>query len=172
MLFYTGIFVAILIVALHAHFFHTAIANKNTSAHTSDEQMAATDSSRRNQKERTGFKINNDLPIPSVQEDGSVSSNLGKKHPANPVDCHDLKTARPIFEEWLLSMNESYKARRRAESGHLTLEMVSKPFTRKADPWVKDGETALKLCKTQECLILNAEPTYSELTHTEFNTAA
>jgi hypothetical protein len=137
MLFYTSIFVAILIAALHARFFHTAIANKNRSAHTSNKRIAITDRSKRYQKERTGFKINNDLPIPSVQEGGLMSSNLGKKHPANPVVCHKLKSARLIYEETLLSMNESYKAKRRAESGPLTLEMVSKPFRRKVAPWAK-----------------------------------
>jgi hypothetical protein len=160
-----------LIAALYARFFYTAIANKNRSVHTSNKRTAITDSSLRHQKERTGFKINNALPIPSVQEGGLVSSNLGKKHPANPVVCHKLKTARPIHEESLLSMNESYEARRRAESEPPTLEMVSKPFRRKVAPWAKDNKTAIRPWETQECPIPIAEPTYSELTRTGSNNA-
>jgi hypothetical protein len=171
MLFYMSIFVVILIAALHTRFFYTAIANKNRSVHTSNKRIAITDSSRKYQKERTGFKINNDLPIPSVEEGGLVSLNLGKKHPADPVVCHKLKTARLIYEESLLSMNESYKARCRAESGPPTLEMVSKPFRRKVVPWAKDNKTAIRPWKTQKCLIPIAEPTYSELTHTGSNNA-
>lgn len=158
MLFYISIFVAILIAALHVRFFYTAIANKKRSVHSSNKRIAMTDSSRTYQKERTGF---NDSPIPSVQEGGLVSS-----HPANPVVCHELKTARLIYEETLLSMNESYKAKRRAESESLTLEMVSKPFRRKVAPWAKDNKTAIRPWRAQECLIRTAEPTFSELTHT------
>ena len=75
--------------------------------------------------------INNDLPLLSVQEGGLVSSNLA---PAEPVGCHDQNTARLIREKKLLAMYESYKARRREESEPRTLEMVSKPFRRDADP--------------------------------------
>ena len=134
MLFYISIFVAILIAALQARFIFTAIANKNTSLHPFSEQIALTDSSRKYQKEQTGFKVDNDLPIPSVQEDGLVSSNLRKKHAAKPVVCHNQETAQLNDEERLLSMYESYKARRRAESEPLTLDMVCKPFRRKVAP--------------------------------------
>ncbi len=134
MLFYTSIFAVSLIAALYSRFFYTAITNKDSSVHTSNKRIAITDSSRRYQKERTGLKINNGLPIPSVQEGGLVSSSLGKKHPAKPVVSHDQDTARLIREKWLLSMYESCKARRRAEPEPLTLEMVSKPFRRKVAP--------------------------------------
>ena len=130
MLFNTNIFDASLITALHKRFFCTKITDENGSVHASNKQIAITDSSRRDQKERTGIKMNNDLPVTSVPEDGLVSSNLGKKHPAKTVGCHNQNTARLIREEKLLAMYESYKARCRVESEPRTLEMVSKPFRR------------------------------------------
>jgi hypothetical protein len=171
MLFYISLFAAILSAALCSHFFYTAVANKIRSIHTSNKRIAITDSSRRYQKERVDFKTNYALPIPSVKEGGLVSSNLGKKHPSNPVVCHKLKTARLIYEESHLSMNESLKARRRAESESLTLEMVSKPFRRKVAPWAKDNKTAIRPWNAQECPIPVAEPTYSELIQTGSNNA-
>ena len=144
MLFYTSIFVAGLITALHERFFCTTIMNNNRSVHTSNKRIAITDSSRRNQKERTGLKINNDLPIPSVPEGGLVSSNLGNKHPAKPVVCHNQNAARLIREKKLSSMYESYKARRSEEQEPRTLEMVSKPYKRKVAPWAKDNKTAIR----------------------------
>ena len=164
MLFYISMFVAILIAALQARFIFTAITNKNRPVHISDERIVITDSSRTDQKERTGSKANNDLPIPSVPEDGLVSSNLLEKDSAKPEVCHDQDTARLIYEEKLLSLYESYQARRRADSEPLTLEMVSKPFRRKVAPWAKDNRDATRSWKTQECPIPVAEPTYSELT--------
>ena len=68
-------------------------------------------------------------------------------------------------------MYESYRARRRAESEPLTLEMVSKPFSRKVAPWAKDNKIAIRAWKAEECPILIAEPTYSELTRTGSNNA-
>jgi len=167
MLLYIGIFVAILIATPCARFFYTAISNKTRSVHPSDRRKAITDNSEKLQKEETGFKTNSNFRVLSVQEGGSKSLSPGKKRSANPVACHKLKSARAIHEEKLLSMNKSYKARRRAESGPLSLEMVSKPFTRKVAPWAKDYKIAVRSWKVQNCPIPIAEPTYSELIRTK-----
>ena len=144
MLFYKSKFGASLITAIHERFFCKTFTNKNKSVNTSNKRIAITDSSRKCQKERTGLKINNDLPIPSVPEGGLVSSNLGKKHPAKPEVCHNQNSARLIREKKLLAMYESYKARRRVEPEPRTLEMVSKPFSRKVAPWAKDNKIAVR----------------------------
>lgn len=163
MLVYISVFIAILIAALHVRFFYTAIVNKDILGRHSNKPIATTDGSGKDQEEWTGFKSDSDLLVPSVHEDGLVSPNLGEKHPANPVVSHNLKSARLIYEKGLLTMNKSYKARRRAESRPLTLEMESKPFTRKVAPWAKDNRNAIRPWKAQECQVKIAEPTYSEL---------
>ena len=144
MLYYTSMFVASLIAALYTRFFYKAITNINRSVHTSNKRVAITDNSRRYQKERTGFKTCNGTPILSVQEGGAVSSNLGKTRPAKPVVCHNQNTAWLIREKMLSSMNVSYKVRRRVQPEPPTLEMVSKPFSRKVAPWAKDNKTAIR----------------------------
>jgi len=144
MLFYTSIFVASLITALHERFFCITITNTDRSFHTSNKRIAITDSSKRDQKERPGLKDNSDLPVPSVLEGGLVSSNLGKTHSAKPVVCHDQESARLNREKKLLDMYESYKARRKEEQEPRTLEMVSKPFRREVAPWAKDDKIATR----------------------------
>jgi hypothetical protein len=144
MLFYISIVVASLIAILLARFSYKAMTNKNRSVHTSNKRVAITDSSRRYQKERTGFKTYNGIPTLSVQEGGMVYSNPGKTHPAKPVVRHNQNTASLIREKKLLSMNGSYKVRRSIEPEPLTLEMVSKPFRRKVAPRGKGNETAIR----------------------------
>ncbi len=148
MLIYTGIFVASFIAALLARFFYKAITNKNRSVHTSNKRVAITDGASRYQEERTGFMIYGGIPNQSVHEGGVVSSNPGKTHPAKPVVCHNQNTAWLIREKKLFSMNVSYKVRRRVQPEPPTLEMVSKPFSRKAAPWAKDNKTAIRPWET------------------------
>ena len=140
MLFYTSIFVVSLMTAFYARLLYTANSFIYRSVHTSNKRVAITDRSGKYQKERTDCKINNDLAILSVQEGGLVSSKLGKKPPAEPVACHDQNIARLIREIKLLAMYESYKTRCREESEPRTLEMVSKPFRRNADPCEKENK--------------------------------
>lgn len=134
MLFYTSIFVASLIAALLIRSFYKVITNKNRSVHTSNKRVAITDSFGRYQKERTGFKTCNGISVLSVQESRVVSSNLGRTHPAKPAVSHSQDTSWLIREKKLSSMNVSYKVRRRVQPQPPTLEMVSKPFSRKVAP--------------------------------------
>lgn len=169
MLLYTSLFVAILTATLCARFFFTAISNKDRPIRNSNKQRAKADSTGRYQKEETDFRFDNSFRVPSVPEGGYESTNVRKKHPVNPVVDHNLKSARDIYEERLLSMNKSYKARRRKESGHLKLELVCKPFTRKAAPWAKDNRTSARPYEAQDCPVPIAEPTYSELIQAKSN---
>ena len=140
MLFYTSIFVVCLIAAHLVGSFYKAITNKNRSVHTSNKRVAITDSSGRYQKERTGFKTCNGLSVLSAQGSGVVS----KTHPAKPAVCHSQDTSWLIREKKISSMNEFYKVRRRVQPEPPTLEVVSKPFSRNADPWEKDNKTAVR----------------------------
>lgn len=132
MLFYTCIFVGSLIAVLLACSFYRAIANINSSVHSSSKREAITGGARIYQKEMTAITIDNGIPNTSVQKVRVVPSNPGKTGTAKAVDCNDQNTAWLIREKRLLAMNESFKVRRRLEPQPLTLAMVSKPFRRKA----------------------------------------
>ena len=149
MLFYTSTFIASLVAAILTRFFYQSMTKKSRSVHISNKSIAITDSSRKNKKERTGFKANNGIPVPSVQQGGLVYSNMGKQQPAKPVVFRNQNSASLIREKRLLSMDGYYKVRREAEPEPLTLDMVSKPFRRKVAPWAKDKKIAIRPWETE-----------------------
>ncbi len=150
MFIYTGLFVASFISALLAHFLYKAITNKYRSIQISNRRIAITDGASRYKKEGTGFMTYGGLPNQSVQEGGVVSSIPRKTHLTKPVVCHNQNTARLVGEKRHLSMNGSYKVSRKETSERPTLEMVSKPFRRKVEPWAKDNKIAIRPWETQE----------------------
>jgi len=123
MLFYTIIFVASLIATLFANLSYKAISNKVRSVNTTYQRITITDSSRDYQRKMTE-------PTQPAQDDGVVFSPPGKMSPGEFVACRNQDTTWLVREQKLLSMYESYTARRSAESEPLTLEMISKPFRR------------------------------------------
>ena len=73
-----------------------------------------------------------------------VAMNLDKKSPAEPVVCRNRDASWLIREKKLLSMDRSYKVKRRVEPQALTLEMASKPFRKEVASWAHNDKLAVR----------------------------
>jgi len=144
MLTYTGIFLASLLVAFFVRNFYKVVMAKSRSAHQSTRRTIVSDSSTKYQKVRTGHKTCNGVPVPSLQESRMVAMNLDNKSPAAPVVCRNRDASWLIREKKLLSMDRSYKVKRRVEPQPLTLEMASKPFRKEVASWAHNDKLAVR----------------------------
>ena len=142
MLTYAGILLASLVAALLVRHLYTAVVAKSRSAHLSTRRVIVTDSSTRYKKARAGYKTCNGVTVPSIQQSRMIAMNLDKSSPAKPVVCRNPDTSWRVREKKLLSMDRSYKVRRRVEPQPLTLEMASKPFRREVASWAHNNKLA------------------------------
>ncbi len=144
MLTYTGIFLASLLAALLVRKLYRTVIAECRSAHLSGNRTTVTDSSAKYQKARAGYKTCNGIPVPSLQQSRMVAMNLDKSSPAKPVVCVNRDASWLIREKKVLSMDRSYKVRRRVEPQPLTLEMASKPFRREVASWAHNDKLAVR----------------------------
>jgi len=144
MLTYTGIFLASLLAALLVRKLYRTVIAECRSAHLSGNRTTVTDSSANYQKARAGYKTCNGIPVPSLQQSRMVAMNLDKSSPAKPVVCVNRDASWLIREKKVLSMDRSYKVKRRVEPQPLTLEMASKPFRREVASWAHNDKLAVR----------------------------
>lgn len=144
MLTYAGIFLASLIAALIVRHLYTVVVVKSRPAHLSTRRIKVTDTSSRYKKTRAGYKTCNGVTVPSTSQSRMVAMNLDKSSPAKPVVCQNPDASWLIREKKLLSMNRSYKVKRRVEPQPLTLEMASKPYRREVASWAHNNKLAVR----------------------------
>lgn len=131
MLFYTVMFVACLVATLIVSFLYKAVAQNARMADASYERITTTSDSRDYQRKRAPTKTCKSFATNTVPELEMVFSKWSRMSPDGLLPCLNQDTSWVVREKRLLSMCESYAARRSNESKPMTLDMISKPFRRK-----------------------------------------
>jgi hypothetical protein len=144
MLTYAGILLASLTAALLVGQLFKAAVAKSRSANLSTKRVIVPDNSTSYKKARAGYKTCNGVTVPSKQQSRMVAMSLDKSSPAQPVVCRNPDASWLVRENKLLSMQRSYKVKRRVEPQPLTLEKASKPFRREVASWAQNNKLAVR----------------------------